>query len=289
MKPYYEDRWVTIYHGDCRETLPSLGTVDHVLTDPPYARDVYVRLTESNAVTRPNVGQGHPSPRLQRLTIPAVGKQGRPIHDLKNGALAMMAAGEIGAIDEMLDLVASEIARLTRRWALVFSDAETTWRWRSRLAEAGMRYVRTGAWIKPDAMPQMSGDRPSVGFEPCTICHAQGAMRWNGGGLPAVWTYNTSKGSSRPDHPCPKPMGLMLKLVEQFTDKDETILDPFMGSGTTLLAAKEWGRRSIGIEIDEKFCEVAATRCQVIQQPGFFDKPKAVPEEQSGLFAGATQ
>lgn len=244
--------------------------IDSVLTDPPYARDVYTRLSGPNSHTgsgtKARLGAwGTPAmgnkPRLERLTIPTVRKEGRTIHNLKDGGLAKMAAGDIGAIDEMLDLVALEIARLTRRWALVFSDAETTYRWREALESAGMRYVRTGAWVKPDAMPQMSGDRPSVGFEPCTITHAQGPMRWNGGGSAALWTYNTVK-KNRPNHPCPKPVELMADLVGDFSDEGETVLDPFCGSGTTLVAAKRLGRLGVGIEISEEFCEESATRLE---------------------------
>lgn len=252
MRPYYEQDGIVIYHGDCREVLPTLGVVEHVITDPPYARDVYVRLTQ------PNTNAG--SETYKRLSVPAVGKQGRPIHDLKTGSLARMAAGDIGSIDEQLEEVAGHIARLTKRWALVFSDVETIQRWRSALEAGGMRYVRTGAWAKPDAMPQMSGDRPAVGFEPATICHAKGPMQWNGGGRPALWIYNTCKGADRPDHPCPKPEELMDKLVFDFTDYMETVLDPFMGSGTTLVAAKRLGRKAIGIELEEKYCEIAAKR-----------------------------
>lgn len=59
-------------------------------------------------------------------------------------------------------------------------------------------------------------------------------------------------------HPCPKPIKLFKWLIEGTTA--ETILDPFMGSGTTLRAAKDLGRKSIGIEIEERYCEIAANR-----------------------------
>ena len=238
VKPYYEHAGIVIYHGDCREVLPSLERTTHVVTDPPYARDVYVRALGHNT----HAGSATPD-RLY-----------------KGDSLAKLAAGAIGHIDEMLDIVAGQIARLTERWAIVFSDAETTWRWRQSLESSGMRYIRTGAWVKPDYMPQFSGDRPSVGFEPCTITHAPGPMRWNGGGKCAVWIHGTCKGEERPEHPCPKPQALMAELLSQFSDEEETILDPFMGSGTTLRAAKNLGRRAIGIEIEEKYCEIAAQR-----------------------------
>jgi hypothetical protein len=140
--------------------------------------------------------------------------------------------------------------------------------------------------VKPDAMPQMSGDRPAVGFEPCTIVHAQGPMRWNGGGKKALWIYNTSKGVMRPDHPCPKPTALMAELVTQFTDPGEVILDPFAGSGTTLLAAKRLGRRAIGIEVSEQYAEVAATRLQQGALDLFAPSPEHEQQELDGYGHG---
>ena len=59
-------------------------------------------------------------------------------------------------------------------------------------------------------------------------------------------------------HPCAKPLSLMTQLI--LKARADTILDPFMGSGTTLLAAKELGRKAVGIEIEEKYCEIAAKR-----------------------------
>lgn len=62
------------------------------------------------------------------------------------------------------------------------------------------------------------------------------------------------------DHPCPKPLKFARWLVARASLPGETILDPFAGSGTTLLAAKSLGLQSIGIEIEEKYCEIAAKR-----------------------------
>ncbi len=238
IEPYYEDEYTTLYCGDCRDVLPTLEAVDHVITDPPYGRDVYIRRV------------GHNTKAGSRT----------PDRLYKGASMAMLAAGDIGEVDEMISPCSLEFARLVTRWVIVFSDAETLTTWRLDIEGAGLRYIRTGAWVKPDPMPQFSGDRPSVGFEPCTIAHAQGPMRWNSGGLPAVWTYNTARGDARPDHPCPKPLALMKHLVLDFTDPGETILDPFCGSGTTLVAAKTLGRKAIGIELEPKWCEVTKRR-----------------------------
>ena len=61
-------------------------------------------------------------------------------------------------------------------------------------------------------------------------------------------------------HPVPKPLGLFTRLVEGFTEG--AVIDPFMGSGTTLRAAKDLGRKAIGIEIEERYCEIAAKRME---------------------------
>lgn len=260
LTPYYEDAAVTLYHGDCREILPQLEAVDHVITDPPYARDVYQRLRA------PNTKEGSGTPA--RLGIGN--------HQYSITSIEKLAAGAIGEMDEALIRVFRDWASEwnVRRWFLVFSDVESVHLWRRELTEpyhhpethaldkAALRYVRTGIWVKDDPMPQFSGDRPAVGFEPFTLAHAHGPMKWNGGGKAAVYRFGTVK-VDRPDHPCPKPEALMVQLVTDFSDEGETILDPFMGSGTTLVAAKKLGRKAIGIEREEKYCEVAARRLSI--------------------------
>jgi site-specific DNA-methyltransferase (adenine-specific) len=116
-----------------------------------------------------------------------------------------------------------------------------------------------GIWRKPDGAPQFTGDRPGTGWEAVAICHREGRKRWNGGGSHAFWEFPKCQNQS--GHPTGKPLGLFKAFVGAFSEEGETILDPFMGSGTTLEAAKSQDRKAIGIEIEERYCEIAAKRC----------------------------
>lgn len=87
-----------------------------------------------------------------------------------------------------------------------------------------------------------------------------------------VCEYNGLIGKERTGrfHPTQKPLRLLRQLINQYTQEPATIIDPFMGSGTTLRAAKDLGRQAIGIEIEEKYCEIAANRLrqEVLQFEG---------------------
>lgn len=236
-------RWALV-HGDARRVLASLppDSVDHVITDPPYSRSLYSR-------TRTNKGTG-------------MRKSGTPYAKSEGAAhtSALKLAGlAIGAVEDIIPWAAAELLRVPRRWVIVFHDCETEG-WRQRFGNA---YVRTGAWVKTDPMPQVSGDRPGQGFEPCTISHPRGGrMRWNGGGRAAVWRHGTAKGLERRGnpHPCPKPLALMRDLVEQFTNVGDLVIDPFAGSGSTGVACLQLGRRFIGVEKDARFAKYATYR-----------------------------
>ena len=116
--------------------------------------------------------------------------------------------------------------------------------------------MRLGVWLKPDGAPQFTGDRPGTGWEAVAFLHRDGArLRWSGKGRHGVWTHNKVNGA----HPTTKPLPLVQDWVRLFSDGG-TILDPFAGSGTTLVAAKRLGRKAIGIEIEEKYCAIAARR-----------------------------
>jgi DNA modification methylase len=231
MTPYYEQDGIVIYHGDCRDVLPQLEPVDHVITDPPY------------------------SPRSMRNFRTAT-----TIKERRDGQIRDF--GYEALTDEMRAGAGAAIARLATRWMIIWSDVETAHLWQSELEGLGARFIRTGIWVREHGAPQFSGDRPAHGAEACVIAHgAATRLWWNGGGRPATWVgpIVNAMDISRA-HKSPKPLWLMSAQVIDFTDEGDLILDPFMGSGTTLAAAKRLGRKAIGIELEEKYCEIAAKR-----------------------------
>lgn len=233
MTPYYQDAAVTLVLGDCLDVMSDLPPVDHVITDPPYALVVV------------NSSKGAPRGSI--------------------GAQERRDLGYAGVTDDQRIAAGAHIGRLAQRWALVFCDAESLTSWRMALEAGGMKHARMGAWVSPACTPQFTGDRPGTGWEACEIAHASnGRWRWNGGGQPAVWVFNRPINGTlerlQASHPTPKPLALLDTIVQQFTDPGDVILDPFAGSGTTLIAAKRLGRRAIGIEANEQYAETIARR-----------------------------
>lgn len=212
MKPYYEHAGITLYHGDCREVLPSLDA-DALVTDPPYG----VMLGDvNNGQAREKNQQPYSmfadTPEyLQMVCIPAV-----------KAALSV-----------------------TQR-AAVFCGNRNLWLY-PPADELGCWYVPAstsrGKWGFNCANPILyygQSPRAGVGDGPSSF-----SMQATSIGLP---------------HPCAKPLPVMKWLVNKASREGETVLDPFCGIGTTLLAAKDLGRRAIGIEIEERYCEICARR-----------------------------
>jgi len=221
MTPYYDHAGMIIYCADCREVLPHV-TADVIVSDPPY---------------------GDEATHFRHLSSVM----------LRNGERAGQQLGFEGLSEQTLVQIVAAWCDLVPRWVVFTCE----WKYCSALDRAGL-LVRMGIWRKPDGAPQFTGDRPGMGWEAVAICHRAGRKRWNGGGRHAFWTY--PKGSNQNWHPTGKPLGLFADFVRDFSDEGEMVLDPFMGSGTTLVAAKQLGRRAIGIEIEERYCEIAVKR-----------------------------
>ena len=157
--------------------------------------------------------------------------------------------------NEMDEITRQCITSVLCNWMIIYCQAESVGLYQQLL---GPKYKRPMVWIKPDSAPQFTGDRPSMGYESIVSawCSAD-KMRWNGGGSRGVLTFNATDFDRF--HPTQKPVKLIQKLIQWFCLGGD-ILDPFMGSGTTLVAAKQLGRKAIGIEIEEKYCEIACKR-----------------------------
>lgn len=237
----------TLYLGDCRDLLPTLGAVDAVITDPPYSAK-----THKGAKTNKSAGRG--------------------------GAELVTFAS---LADAEFDAVVNACLGAARGWVVLTCDYTHAARFYGHSA-----FVRLGAWVKPNPMPQISGDRPGQGFETVLILHGgKVAKAWSRGGGSGVWTVPVTNGAEVPTQ---KPLALVAAFVSDFTFAGETILDPFMGSGTTGVACAMSGRRFVGCEALSDHFDIACRRIEeAYKQPRLFAEPVAKAVQGSLLDAAA--
>lgn len=248
MIPYYEDAAVTIYHGDCLEVLAGLGLFDLVFTSPPY-----------------NMG-GSPWPHLGRW------KPGDSVGGKSKWRNGSDGSGGV-SYDEHDD---------TLLWPEYIAWQEAA------LSALSAHLTDTGA-IYYNHKPRVIGGRlwtpmeidpgPGIDLRQIVIWARAGGLNFNptayvpthewimifarpdfrlkskgASGIGDVW-YVPQQPS---EHPAPFPVGLPARAIE--TAAPSSVLDPFMGSGTTLRAAKDAGVKAVGIEKSERYCEIAALR-----------------------------
>ncbi len=224
-KPYYEADGITIYHGDCREIMLTLGhfdphpeigyPFDALVTDPPYG----VLLGEA--------GTGQERERnVQPYSM---------FSDTPQYLIEMV----IPAIREALSKCRRAGLTPGNRNAFRYPEPDDF-----------------GVWYNPAGC-----GRGRWGFILAHIIFYYGVDPNAGQKATATSTSNKQFDDNLAgDHPCPKPLAFARWLVEKVSMPGELVLDPFMGSGTTLRAAKDCGRRAVGIEIEERYCEIAAKR-----------------------------
>jgi site-specific DNA-methyltransferase (adenine-specific) len=138
----------------------------------------------------------------------------------------------------------------------------------------------TMAWVM-----EAGGGYSSWGFnmwQP-VLCYGKDAYLAHGkGGRPDTIITNELGKMEAFDHPCPKPIGVWTKVLNRFSVDGETILDPFMGSGTTGVACAKLGRKFIGIEIEPKYFDIACRRIeQAYKQPDFFIEKPAIAKQEA--------
>ena len=220
MRPYYEEDGITIYHGDCREILPSLEAA-LVISDPPYGSGLAVDFAE-RFKTKAGKWWNKSDRSGQQRHIPIVGDD-QPFDP--SFLLAFPAKNKVlwGA----------------NWYASNLPDQGGWWVWDKR---NGKRDVSEAEWPMSEAELAWT----TIGKGVRVFRH--------------TW-FGLIRDSDHGDHfhPTQKPVALMHWCIEH-SKTDGTVLDPYMGSGTTLIAAKKLQREAIGIEIEEKYCEIAAKR-----------------------------
>ena len=228
MKPYYDHAGITIYHGDCREILPTLGEVDHVITDPPYSSRTH---------------RGHDAS--------ASGHSGLGNDGAHRKSLGYLALSDSDAVE-----VASLFNDVCGGWIVWMTDHVLVPSIHVALESLGRYVFAPLPYYAPGSRVRLSGDGPSSWTIWIVVSRTKQQARW--GTLPGGYLH--CGGWNDKHYMGGKPTGLMRAIVSDYSREGDLILDPFMGSGTTLRAAKDLGRRAIGIELDEAACEIAALR-----------------------------
>jgi len=258
-EPYYQDKWVTIYHGDCREILPELeARIDLVISDPPFEQQLYgVNEQYSRIINGMGVvlwfskfpHTGRTQVEAERFfqcigeyvwnTPESTGFRSKQMPLCKHEIIFAFSQSHIYSFNGegcqrgcKIKLVAENIDSLLGSEHLAPHGGiyKTNKNRKSRCAN----YY----WVNKDWITDV-----------ITIPKPQHFIL---GQIP---------------HPEDKPIGvkppkLIDLFIQLYTNLPATILDPFLGSGTTTYCAKKLGRRSIGIEIEEKYCEIATNRCR---------------------------
>ena len=215
MTPYYQDDAVCIYHGDCREVLPSLGPVGAVVTDPPFGIGFKY---ESHDDTPDGYGEfvWAVIEAAERLCLP-----GAPV-------FVWQAMPNVRRFHEWFP----------REW---------------RIFAAAKNFV------------QMRATAMQHAYDPVLVWWVHGEKPWASGTASRDFHVGNTAGivsrlTHEKAHPCPRPLDQVEHIIAQWVRPGATVLDPFMGSGTTLVACKRLGRKAIGIERERKYCDLAIER-----------------------------
>lgn len=242
MTPYYQDEHATIYHGDCREVLPFVSG-DLTVTSPPY--NLNCRVT------------------VDRRFVPRQCTPAEFSTKYRGGGDAMQpqeyAEMLVDVVGKSLVATGAACINLQITTGSKFGFATLLGAFPSQLKEVVV-------WDKGAGQPAMKSATLNSAAEFILVFENADPLvrQFKGatfarGTLSNVWRLG--RGPSDPEHGATFPVALPLKCLELYGGAS-VVIDPFMGSGTTLRAAKDLGRKSIGIEIDERYCEIAAKRLQ---------------------------
>ena len=282
-QPYYQDGSVTLYHGDALEILPMLKA-NCIITDPPYAvRDdeawdrkddvemarfcmEWATIAHRIAPELVSFDSGYsPLRGVLEMLWPRVRVL---IWDKPTGS-QYAGASERGmwfAHEPIFHCYSPSLEKSLAVGAAIKAARETVGLSRGGV-DMVLRGKKTGLCFRweegaclptPEQVEKLKEILPLNGDFAALLATAYGRRVDTNAESRDVLSHRTVSGGM---HSCQKPLGLMQELIQRLTNPGDTIADPFAGSGTTLLAAKELGRRAVGVELEEKNCETIASRC----------------------------
>lgn len=234
MKPYYDEDGIVIYHGDALDVLPELSSIGAVVTDPPYSSGGAFRGDRTRSTVEKYVQSGTMEYR------PEFGGDSRD----QRSFLAWCS----------LWLTAARRASLPGAVIVSFID----WRQLPVLTDA----VQCGGWTWRGLATWW---KPGIRMQRGSFSHSSEYLVHGTNG-PSERDYDGAQQNvfrcevvDDKDHIAQKPESVM-RWILSVIPPNAIVLDPFMGSGSTLRAAKDMGHPAIGIETDERYCEIAANR-----------------------------
>ena len=234
MRPYYSDDLVTLYHADCLEH-PELWTgADVLCTDPPYGIG-----WKRHKISRADLGEAKAG-RFAKLTRNAWNDDGiynDESPEVRDAALVLWGEKPGFVFGSLLGVAPSGVKQVA-----IYGKP----------GNAGNMTSYSG--VRRDIEAIYLIGKHAVGGGGRSAIFQTGARRVSGGkpneaGCGLVQKYG---------HPHAKPVDVLEELIGLLPG---TIADPFAGSGSTLVAAKALGRKAVGVELEEKYCEIAANRC----------------------------
>jgi len=241
IPPYYQENGITIYNGDDLEVMKQFEdkSFDLVFTDPPY------NVSQKNKIFR----------------------------DYRNGKKAdiNMDFGEWDYNFNPVPFLQESKRLLGENGSVVVWTSEQMYGEYRRWFAEHMYPKQLLVWVKTNPLPQFR----LVGYRQATELLFWALKNKNTKDNPNFRFQTQSEmtnvfyapivgGKERTEHPTQKPLSITEKIIEIHCKEDGLILDPFMGSGTTLVAAKKLNRRAIGIELNKDYCDLAVRRVKEV-------------------------
>jgi len=270
MKPYWssEKHGLALYHGDCLEVMPALGEASVALlwTDPPY-------------------GHNNLDGDLQAVRVrdSVKGARRRACEPIANDGAADMREVVDAALKRAVPLLRPDCCCCCC-CCCGGGGPKPTFAWTAeRMDREGLDFFHAVVWDKSRRGNGM-GWRYRRNYEFVMVAHRTGgSLAWADGDVAVPNVVDIAPPRDRL-HPNEKPVELVEHFIRLHTLRGERVLDPFLGSGTTLVACYRLGRSGVGIEISEEYCELAARRLeQEIAQGRLWEPAEIATPRQEGL------